>query len=141
VQVVGHPLAHVWLTTRAPDLDVFVYLERVDGSGRSTYITEGLLRASHRAPDEAPYDYLGLPYHNHYRSESEPIPAGEPIELLIDLLPTAVRFPAGSRIRVTIAFADADNFDTPVLDPAPQLQLLRDSAHPSSIQLPIGPQR
>lgn len=141
VQVVGHPLAHVWLITRAPDLDVFVYLERVDSSGRSTYITEGLLRASHRALGKAPYDYLGLPYHNHYRREIDPIPAGEPIELLIDLLPTAVRFPAGSRIRVTIAFADADNFETPVLDSAPELQLLRDSAHPSFIQLPIAPQK
>jgi uncharacterized protein len=137
LQVVGHPLVHVWLTTRAPDLDVFAYLEQVDASGRSTYITEGMLRASHRAVSQAPYDYLGLPYHNHYRSEMKPIAAGQPVELAIDLLPTAFRFPAGSRIRVTIAFADADNFETPVLDPAPELQLLRDADHPSSIQLPI----
>lgn len=137
VQVVGHSLVHVWLTSRAPDLDVFAYLEQVDGKGSSTYITEGILRASHRARSQAPYDYLGLPYHNHYQTQIKPSLADEPIELVFDLLPTAYQFSVGSRIRVTIAFADADNFETPVLHPAPELQLLRDSDHPSSIQLPI----
>jgi putative CocE/NonD family hydrolase len=30
-QVVGHPLVHLWLSSDAPDLDVFAYLEEVDG--------------------------------------------------------------------------------------------------------------
>ena len=43
----------------------------------------------------------------------------------------------GNRIRITVAFSDADNFETPVIDPAPKLQLLRDGSHSSFIQLPI----
>jgi uncharacterized protein len=140
VQVVGHPIVRLWLTTVAPDLDVFAYLERVDDNGSSTYVTEGVLRASHRAVSQAPYVYLGLPYRNHFRAEAQPIPPGQPIELVFDLLPMAVQFPAGSRIRVTIAFADADNFDTPVLDPAPRLHLLMDADHPSSIRIPAANQ-
>jgi hypothetical protein len=45
--------------------------------------------------------------------------------LTFDLLPTAYQFSKGRRIRMTIAFADADNFDSPVIDPAPKLDLLR----------------
>jgi len=109
----------------------------VDGSGKSTYISEGDLRASHRKLTKAPFNNLGLPYHSHYQSDLVPIQAGEPFELVFNLLPTSYRFHKGSRIRMTIAFADTDNFDTPVIGPAPKLHLLRDMNHPSFIQLPV----
>jgi putative CocE/NonD family hydrolase len=137
VKVTGHPVVHLWLVTGAPDLDVFVYLEEVDGKGNSTYITEGNLRASHRALGAAPYDSLGLPHHRHYESDLDPIPAGEPFELVFDLLATSTLFRAGRRIRVTVAFADADNFDTAVLDPPPTLKLLRNARFPSYVELPV----
>jgi putative CocE/NonD family hydrolase len=137
MDITGHPIVHLWLSTDASDLDVFVYLEEVGGSGNSTYISEGNLRASHRVLSPAPFDNFGLPWHNHFQSELQPIPAGEPVELVFDLRPTAWLFSQGKQIRITIAFADADNFDTPILDPAPTLQLLRDAGHPSFVVLPI----
>jgi hypothetical protein len=60
---------------------------------------------------------------------------------VFDLLPTAHVFSAGNRIRIAITCADADNFETPILHPAPKLHLLRDSNHPSFIQLPVVPSR
>jgi len=137
VDVVGHPIVHLWLASDAPDLDVFVYLEEVDRNGNSTYITEGNLRASHRALGQAPYEDFGLPFHSYFQSNQQPIPALEPIELVFDLLTTAWQFPKGSRMRITVAFADAGNFDTPVLEPAPRLYLLRDTDHPSYVILPV----
>ena len=137
VEVTGHPVAHLWLTTEAPDLDVFVYLEEVDSRGNSTYVTEGALRASHRTTSKAPFDNLGLPYYGHFESELTPVPSGEPVELAVPLLATAHHFREGNRMRITIACADADNFETPVLDPAPGLRLLRDANHPSLIDLPV----
>ncbi len=137
VHITGHPVIHVWLKGDAPDLDMFAYLEEVDGSGNSTYITEGNLRASHRILGQASYDNLGLPYHHHYKSDLAPISAVQPVELVFDLLPTSTLFRAGNRIRITITFADADNFETPVLNPTPKLHLLRDRNHPSFIQLPV----
>ncbi|HVP80244.1 MAG TPA: CocE/NonD family hydrolase [Thermodesulfobacteriota bacterium] len=137
VEVTGHPVVHLWLRTDAPDLDAFVYLEEVAESGKSIYITEGNLRASHRKLRKAPYINLELPYHSHYQSDLMPIPGGEPFELFFSLLSTSYRFQKGSRIRITVAFADSDNFDTPVIDPAPKVHLLRDRNHPSSIQLPV----
>jgi putative CocE/NonD family hydrolase len=137
LEITGHPVVHLWLASAAPDLDVFVYLEEVDHKGGSTYITEGNLRASHRKLSRAPFDNLGLPYHSHYQSDLTQIPAGEPVELVFDLLPTSYRFHKGNRLRTTIVCADADNFDTPLINPAPELRLLRNQNHPSNIQLPV----
>jgi len=141
VEVTGHPVAHLWVTTDAPDLDIFVYLEEVDDRGKSTYLTQGNLRASHRKLGQAPYHNLGLPYHSHYQSELGPISAQKPFELVFSLIPTSYLFHAGQRIRITVTCVDADNFDTPVLNPAPKIHLMRDTAHPSFVELPIIPGR
>jgi putative CocE/NonD family hydrolase len=140
MEVTGHPIVHLWLVTGASDLDFFVYLEEVDGS-QSTYITQGNLRASHRALSKAPFNNLGLPYHRHYESELAPIPADEPVELVLDLMPISNLFRAGNRIRVTVTCADADNLETPVVDPAPKLKLLREINHESFIELPMTQSR
>jgi putative CocE/NonD family hydrolase len=139
VDVAGHPIVRVWIATDAPDLDVFAYLEEVDAAGNSTYVTEGTLRASHRALGKAPYDNLGLPFHAYAQGDQAPIPSDKPVELVFDLLPTAWRFSPGRQMRLTIAFADAGNFDTPILIPAPTLHVLRNAAHPSSVDLPVVP--
>jgi putative CocE/NonD family hydrolase len=135
----GHPVAHLWLSTKAPDLDVFVYLEAVDASGKSTYVTEGELRASHRKPANSPFNNFGLPYKSHFEIDRQPIPMDEPFELTFALLPTSYQFHPGNRIRITVAFADADNFETPVLNPAPTLKILRDTSHLSFVELPVLP--
>ncbi len=137
LSVVGHPIVHLWLLTAAPDLDVFVYLEQVDRAGNSTYITEGQLRASHRLVSEAPFADFGLPWRNHLERDSQLIPAGEPLELIFDLRPTAWQFPRGSEMRITVAFSDAGNFATPVLTPAPTVEILRDADHASFVEMPI----
>ena len=137
-EVIGHPVLHLWLAADAPDVDVFAYLEAVDEKGRSTYVTEGNLRASQRRTGQAPYDNLGLPYHPHTRDGVAPLEPGRPAELEFKLQPTARRFAKGDRLRVTLTFADADNFETPVLRPAPRVRVLRDAGHASFVDLPIG---
>jgi putative CocE/NonD family hydrolase len=137
-EVVGHPVLRLWLGTEASDIDVFAYLEEVDGDGRSAYVTEGNLRASHRKLGPAPYDNLGLPWHPHGARDVEPMPAGQPAELAFALQPTARRFAKGNRIRLTVTFADADNYETPVLDPAPRVRVHRGAPHASFVELPLG---
>jgi putative CocE/NonD family hydrolase len=139
LDIVGHPVVHVWLSADVPDLDLVMYLEEVDANGNSTYVSQGNLRASHRALSPAPFNNLGLPWHNHFESEVQPIPSREPIELVFDLLPTAYRFQSGHCLRFTIAFADADSFRTPQLDPAPVVSVLREAAHASYVELPVFP--
>ena len=69
--------------------------------------------------------------------KNEPADPNKPVDSIFNLLPTHCQFSKGNRMRVTIACADADNFDTPVIDPAPRIHLLRDKDHPSFIELPL----
>jgi putative CocE/NonD family hydrolase len=138
VEVTGHPVVHLWVTSSASDGDFFVYLEDIGEDSYSQYVTEGNLRASHRAISTAPYENLGLPYHRSYAEDIADLP-DEPVELVFDLMPTSYIFEAGHRIRVTITGADKDTALTPQLDPPPTVQIYREADHASYIELPIIP--
>jgi putative CocE/NonD family hydrolase len=133
-------VVHLWVTSSAEDGDFFVYLEDIEPDGRSVYVSEGQLRASHRRLAEAPYDRMGLPYHRSHAEDLVPLVPGEPVELCFDLQPTSVVFREGHRIRVTVTCADKDTFATPVLDPAPEVSVLRGPTRPSHLVLPVIPQ-
>ena len=117
LEVTGHPVAHLWLASDAPDVDVYVYLERVEASGRSKYVSEGQLRASHRHTSVAPYDRMGLPYHRSHAQDIETLSPGVAVELILDLQPISVLYHPGERIRVTVTGADRDTFATAVVSP------------------------
>lgn len=138
VEVTGHPRVSLWIGSTARDIDLFVYLAEVDSRERSVYVTEGALRASHRALAPSPYPALDLPYHRSHRSDLVELPA-HPVELRLALRPTSYRFAAGSRIRVTVACADRDNALTPELDPPPLVTVFCNNRYPSFVELPIIP--
>lgn len=135
VNVTGHPVVTLWVSSSTNDADVIVLLEEVDAAGVSHYISEGVLRASHRALAEAPWDNLGLPFQRSFAEDVQPLPDGEAGELVMDLLPTANVFNAGHRIRVTVMGADADNIELP--SAAPTIHVYRTAARPSRIVLPV----
>ena len=137
-EMTGHPAVHLWVNTTANDGDFFVYLEDVDDQGSSHYLTEGVLRASHRALHEPPYDNLGLPYHRSYEEDVKELAPGEPVELVFELQPTSNVFLKGHRIRITLACADIDNAATPKLSPPPTVTIYRESGRPSYVSLPVG---
>jgi uncharacterized protein len=136
VEVIGHPVVHLWVTSSAQDVDAFVYLEDVAPDGRSTYVTEGVLRASHRRLSAPPYRAFGLPWTRSHAVDVRPLPSS-PTELTFDLLPTAKRFRAGHRIRVTVQGADRDTHRH-VAHGAPTVVLHRDQRRASRIVLPIA---
>jgi putative CocE/NonD family hydrolase len=138
--VTGHPVVTLHVSSTAADGDFFVYLEEVDAAGVSEYITEGVLRASHRAVSEPPFENMGLPYHRSFRDDVKPLPDADPVSLLFDLLPTSNRFDAGSRIRVSVACADADNAEVQEVAPPPEVTLHRSRLFPSGIALPVVPE-
>jgi len=146
IELTGHPVVHLWVSSTAADGDFFVYLEEVEELGtrtsdfRSHYITEGTLRASHRAISTPPYEYLNLPYHRSFAEDIAELPIGEPVELVFDLHPTSNVFDEGHRIRVTITFADRDNTQTPELSPAPMVSIYRNINYASYIVLPVIPE-
>jgi len=130
-----------WVSADVADADLFVYLEEVDAKGASHYVTEGALRASHRAKADPGYDYLGMPWHRSFAADASPLPKGKPVELAFDLFPTSNLFDAGHRIRVTVTGADRANATTPEQTPPPRLILHREDGRASHIVLPIIPAR
>jgi putative CocE/NonD family hydrolase len=136
VETAGSPVVTLWVSSTADDGDFFIYLEQVNPDGSVGYVTEGVLRASHRAMSIPPYNNVGLPYHRSWREDMRPIGA-DPVRLVCALSPIAWQFPAGSRIRVSIAGSDADNALTPRLVPAPVIRVHRSAQHASFLDLPV----
>ncbi|MEO7965888.1 MAG: CocE/NonD family hydrolase [Gemmatimonadaceae bacterium] len=140
VDVVGHPIVHLWVTSSAHDVDAMAYLEDVDSTGRSSYVTEGVLRASHRKTASPPFDTFGLPWHRSFAEDVAPLP-NEPTELVFDLFPTAKRFRAGHRIRLTVQGADRNTHVLVHPNPPPMVAIYRDAQHRSRVVLPLVPVR
>ena len=141
VEVTGHPMANIFLTSDATDGALFVYLEDVYPDGRVAYVTEGQLRAIHRAVSRPPplYPVTG-PYHTFLRQHATPLKPGQVAELDIELIPTSYLFRRGHRVRVALAGADRDHFSQ-LPGTASILEVLRTPRYPSRIVLPIIPRR
>ena len=130
-------MVSLWLASSEPDAAVFVYLSEVEADGTARYVTEGVLRAIHRAEAPAPRNYRTTwPWRTFARKDAKPMPVGEPQLLRFALLPTAWRFAEGSRIRLSIAGADADHFvQTPHGRP-PMLTLMSGAEKATRLELP-----
>jgi putative CocE/NonD family hydrolase len=111
ITLAGAPALRLRLACSEPDAALHVYLEDVDPDGATKYVTEGMLRLLHRktAPAPALHQVVG-PYRNFSRADAAPVMVGEAVDIELNLLPSAWRFPAGHRIRLAISGADADNY-------------------------------
>jgi putative CocE/NonD family hydrolase len=134
LEVVGHPVVSLTVTSTHSDGAFHVYLEDVAPDGRVTYVTEGILRASHRTVSDAtpPAATYG-PWQTHTRADAMPLTPGEPTELHFALFPTAVRFQSGHRVQLAIAGHDADSFARIPAEGTPTITV----QHGSWVELPI----
>lgn len=108
--VFGHPVLSILVSVEgASDAAVIALLEDVAPDGRVTYVTEGALRASHRARGAVGYETLGLPIMAHSASAVAPLAPHETAQLAFDLQPVGFVFQPGHRVRLTILNSDADN--------------------------------
>jgi putative CocE/NonD family hydrolase len=140
VTMVGHPVVTLFVSSTTTDGDFYALLEEVDSEGYSHYITEGMLRASHRATMAAPWSNLGLPWQRSFKGDLEPLVPGEVVELRFDLLPAAHLFNKGNRIRVTVMGADRDNTESPPSSESELgtlIRLWRGGERKSGIELPL----
>jgi predicted acyl esterase len=140
MQVTGHPVAELWVSSTATDGDFVATLQDVapDGTASSYNIT-GRLRASHRKLTQAPYNNLGLPWHRSNQEDVTPLVPNEPVQLVFEMLPISIVFQAGHQIRLALTFSSGSA--TPRLDPAPMVTIYRETARRSSISLPTVPVR
>jgi hypothetical protein len=122
LEITGSPEAtlHVALD-EGEDVHLVVKLCDVAPDGRSSLITTGWLKGSHRGGHD----------------RVEPLPAGSVVECRVPLWATSYRVPAGHRLRVSVACSDFPRIWPTPTNPLIRLATGQDS--PSSIRLPTVP--
>lgn len=95
LEVHGAIELRLWASTSGVDTDWIATVCDVEPGGRSIRVTSGMLRARYRTSQEV----------------ATPVEPGVAHEYRLDVMPTAHRFAAGHRLRVTIASASFPQFD------------------------------
>lgn len=136
LHVAGAPTIDLLVSSTHADGAVLVYLEDVDPSGRSRYLTEGGLRLVHRAlaRDTA---FGAEPYHTFRRADASPMRPGRPERVRIRLLPVSAVVRAGHRLRLAIAGADSAALARVPATGTPTLTVHRGGAAASVLELPV----
>jgi putative CocE/NonD family hydrolase len=141
IEVTGHPLIHLWVTSSAPDGNFFAFLEDVDESGVSHYVSDRGIRASRRLiHEQSPWTEMGIPFHRAFKEDYAPLPPGQPVELVFDLYAISYIFRKGNRIRVTVTCSHLPTYHLPpslTFNPVPLVRVFRALEYPSCITLPI----
>ena len=145
-EITGHAMAHInfEMLSDETDIDFFVTVSDYDlETGESFLFDDGHLRASLRGTEEAPYDFLGLPWHPADEAGAAPITTGEVYELEIDLMPTSYIVPAGHCLRVTISnsmdrfyYLGRSAFEADPTCETPSIRLYTGGENASSMELP-----
>src|SRR5690606_4636814 len=78
VEIAGHPVVDLWITSSQPDAVLHVYLSEVEPDGTVRYVTEGVLRALHRRETEPQkFQKWSWPFRDFSRAKAEPLVPGE----------------------------------------------------------------
>jgi predicted acyl esterase len=101
--LVGPLALHLVAASTATDTDWYAKLADVAPDGSESIITEGALRASHRALDRAKTT-PERPYHTH--SDPKPIAAGRFYAYDVEIWPTAYRLDRGHRLQLRLTSTD-----------------------------------
>ena len=137
IEVTGHPMLTLFLSSTTTDAAVFAYLEDVDGQGNVTYVTEGELRTLHRQLRDSLTEPLpALPHRTFKRRDALPLQKGEVAKLVFDFLPTSYQFKQGHRIRLALAGADKDHFAM-VSKSRPTFTIFHTRLYSSHLDLPV----
>jgi hypothetical protein len=109
VEITGPVRLHLWISSSAPDTDLFVALRQFDEHGTELAgigprggpvpMSVGWLRASHRELDER-RSLAWRPWHTH--TNARPLVSGEPTLVDIEIWPTCMVLAPGHQLRLEI---------------------------------------
>ena len=138
MEITGHPVVSLFVTSTHTDGGFFVYLEEIDENGKVTYLTEGELRALHRrvSNEQSPVK-LPVPYHSFRKKDAMPLVPGQVAELKFGLQPISVLVKKGHRLRVAIAGHDKDTFIRTPAEGTPTISVQRNTRGLSMVELPV----
>ena len=140
MELSGHVIAYLTVSSSEADAAVFLYLSEVDAHGKSHYVTEGFLRALHRKTATPPENYrCDWTYRRFTRADATLMKPDEPEALEVTLLPISWVFSKASRLRLSIAGADALHFPQVPHGRPPRLTIHCGGARGSRLALPLRP--
>ena len=138
----GSGSANVWVSSTATDTDLQITLTEVRPDGQEEYVGRGWMRASHRKLDNKRSTALA-PYQTNQESDAQPLTAGKPTLMRIQLFPFDYAFHEGSSIRLWIDAPTGEtggwsfNFiKTPALN-----TIYAEAQHPSALVLGYIPDK
>ena len=128
VTLTGPMQADLWATSAATDAQWVARVVDVGPDG-TRVIARGWLRASHRAEEGG----RGFLWHPH--DAVEPLTAGEPYRLRLEVWPGSYRIPAGHRLGLLLQASDTRHVQ-PETQPRDNTVLVGPE-HPSSVTVPL----
>ena len=143
-KISGPVMANLWVSTSARDAVVSVRVTDVAPDGSSKELSGGWLAGSFRAVDKSRSRFVGAqdmqPWHPFTRESVLPVPAGQPIELPVEVFPLNAVIKKGHALRVAVGPSDFPHAVPPLPQFANELggavQVLHDAQHPSYVALP-----
>ena len=143
---IGGPIAlRLFVSTQAKDGQVTARLEDVSPGGQANQITAGWQVLSLRALDEKKTvrrdGFVVQPYHPFTEESKLAVPEGEPMEVWVEIFPTAMKFAKGHTLRLVLQSADIPHLTAPLPQAIDtlggEMKVWHDAGHPSQLILPI----
>ena len=137
LEITGHPVVTVHLSSTHEDGAIFVYLEAIH-KRKVYYLSEGQLRLPFWEESKKSLYSTPIPYRSFEKLSISEIRPNLIYDIRIPLEPISVRLPENCKIRVCIAGADAENFKNypKTVKPHPVWSIYHNSEYKSFIQLP-----
>lgn len=133
---------NLWISCNRPDIDIITYLEEVLPDGKSLYIKDGVMRASHRIAGSNPaWEKMGAVWHTSMtRDVQNCLEEGldTPVLLKFAIDPTCYHFQKNSRLRITVTCANTAAFQHTMYDEKlPTLTLYTGGEYASYVSVPF----
>jgi hypothetical protein len=150
LEITGPVRLHLWITSSAPDTDLFVALRQFDEQGSELAgigprggpvpMAVGWLRASHRELDER-ISLEWRPWHTH--TNAQPLVADQPTLVDIEIWPTCMVLAPGHQLRLEIRGNDEHmnplSHNYPGAVPSGEVTILSGPGYDSYLLLPTIP--
>lgn len=133
---------NLWISCDQKDVDLIVYAEEVFTDGRSYYIKDGVMRASHRTTgSNSAWERMGAHWHTSMEEDVNRCLArglDEPTLVQFAIDPTCYHFQPNSRLRITITCANKTTFQHTMYGTMlPTLTVYTGGKYASSISVPF----
>lgn len=139
MELTGIPNMEIFVTSTHTDGNFIAVLEEVTSDGKSHFLTEGFIRASHaRVHPNNIYASMGLSYHRGYRADAVSLSETAPLKLTFHLEALSRIIKKGSRLRIAIS-CGGSGFTQPEGFPEepPVVKLYTGAVYESKLILPV----